>query len=495
MHNDINSTILTIECQLSKIGKEWQDDVLEELISCYGQNKGRNMYITYKSAFTLSYQYEHNSRDAVNDIKYIQEIINNNAVADFNVKFSQALEENEDKLFLRIYLKNKQVVLSDILPTLENIGMKVINENPYTVNLTKHSYVVISKFSLAVADIKFNYDAIMLLLEDALKRIYSGQIENDCLNQLILKASLEVRQVFLIRALSRYLLQTGIVLNQKNIESAIINQAEVIKKLIRLFDIKFNPSINRASDLEEKICTENIIEQLHNVTDINQDKILRALLDIVKSIIRTNFYQKDNNGEYKNYLSFKIKPDLILDMPKPIPMFETFVYSKDVEGVHLRYSKVARGGLRWSDRIDDYRTEVLGLVKAQQVKNALIVPQGAKGGFVSKSVSNNGDHEHNGIASYKIFICGLLDLADNIKNGQIVKPEKVICYDDDDPYFVVAADKGTATFSDIANGVAKTYDFWLDDAFASGGSNGYDHKKWQLLLEGHGNLLNSILRN
>ena len=220
---------------------------------------------------------------------------------------------------------------------------------------------------------------------------------------------------------------------------------------------------------------------------LNEDRILRRYLDLIKATLRTNFYQPDASGENKGYFSFKFDPSAITDLPRPVPKFEIFVYSPRVEGVHLRFGNVARGGLRWSDREEDFRTEVLGLVKAQQVKNAVIVPVGAKGGFVPRRLPVGGGRDEiqaEAIACYRIFISGLLDITDNLKEGEVAPPANVVRHDGDDPYLVVAADKGTATFSDIANGIANEYGFWLGDAFASGGSAGYDHKGMGITAKG-----------
>ena len=293
----------------------------------------------------------------------------------------------------------------------------------------------------------------------------------------MLGATLTGRQVSIIRAVAKYLRQGGIGFSDTYIGRTLLGHADIVRLLIRLFDARLDPDA-RDDDAAERFGKE-IEEALDAVPSLDEDRILRSFLSVVRAIVRTNAFQNDADGKPHPYLSFKLDSSRIPVLPLPKPQFEIFVYSPRVEGVHLRGGKVARGGLRWSDRPEDFRTEVLGLMKAQMVKNALIVPVGAKGGFVVKRPPAEGGREalqQEGIACYKAFLSGMLDITDNIVEGEVVAPKRVVRYDDDDPYLVVAADKGTATFSDIANGVSQSYGFWLGDAFASGGSNGYDHK-------------------
>ena len=298
------------------------------------------------------------------------------------------------------------------------------------------------------------------------------------------------RDVALLRAYARYLKQIRLGFDLSYIASTLVNHADIAKELVRLFKTRFYLARKlTADDLEDKQqkLEQAILAALDNVAVLNEDRILRRYLDLIKATLRTNFYQTDAAGQNKSYFSFKLNPRAIPDIPRPTPKFEIFVYSPRVEGVHLRFGDVARGGLRWSDREEDFRTEVLGLVKAQQVKNAVIVPMGAKGGFIPRRLPVGGSRDDvlaEGIACYRIFISGLLDITDNLKDGAVVPPQNVVRHDGDDPYLVVAADKGTATFSDIANGIAAEYGFWLDDAFASGGSAGYDHKGMGITAKG-----------
>jgi glutamate dehydrogenase len=307
---------------------------------------------------------------------------------------------------------------------------------------------------------------------------------------LVLSAQISWREVFILRAYASYMRQTLFPFSELYIANALVNNGAIATQLITLFNIKFSPVMafeNGSRDAAFTQTYEDIIRRLDAVLNLNEDRILRRFLVLISGSIRTNYFQKNTDNSFKDYLSIKLSPRTIADIPEPRPLYEIFVYSLRTEGVHLRGGKVARGGLRWSDRVQDYRTEVLGLVKAQQVKNAVIVPNGAKGGFVCKQMPQGAGRDavqQEGIACYKIFVRGLLDITDNLINGVLTPPNNVVCYDHDDPYLVVAADKGTATFSDIANSISAEYKHWLGDAFASGGSLGYDHKGMGITARG-----------
>jgi glutamate dehydrogenase len=323
--------------------------------------------------------------------------------------------------------------------------------------------------------------------QDSFRRVWLGELESDGFNALVLRAGLAWRQVVVLRALCKYLRQAGIPFSQIYMEETLAHHPNIARLIVdlflTLFDIDESPERGkRADSLRAKLK-----ESLDAVVSADEDRILRRYVNVVESMLRTNFFQRSKDGEYKPYLSFKLDSSKIEDLPLPKPLREIFVYSPRMEGIHLRFGMVARGGLRWSDRREDFRTEILGLVKAQQVKNAVIVPVGSKGGFVVKRPPASGDREavlKEGIACYQTLIRGLLDLTDNLKGGAVAPPTDVIRRDGDDPYLVVAADKGTATFSDIANAISGDYGFWLGDAFASGGSQGYDHKKMGITARG-----------
>jgi glutamate dehydrogenase len=324
------------------------------------------------------------------------------------------------------------------------------------------------------------------LIEEAMRKVWRGEMENDRFNALVLKATLTWRQVSMLRAYAKYLKQVGFTYSQAAIEHALIQQGTIAATLADYFDARFNPE-EKDRDARQERLLEALEKQLAAVTSAADDKILRRYAEVMQATIRTNYYQVAEDKQAKPVISFKFDSSRVPDLPLPKPYAEIFVYGTRVEGIHLRGGKVARGGLRWSDRHEDFRTEVLGLMKAQMVKNSVIVPVGSKGGFVVKKPPASGGREafmEEGIACYKLYLSGLLDVTDNIAKNKIVPPRQVVRHDDDDPYLVVAADKGTATFSDIANGVSESYGFWLGDAFASGGSAGYDHKAMGITARG-----------
>lgn len=377
------------------------------------------------------------------------------------------------------------------MPILENLGLRVLGEFPYRLRHTNGREFWIHDFAFTAAEgLDLDIQQLNDTLQDAFVHIVRGDAENDAFNRLVLTAGLPWRDVALLRAYARYLKQIRLGFDLGYIASTLNNHTDIARELTRLFKTRFYLARKLSDDdLEDKQLRleQAILTALDDVQVLNEDRILRRYLDLIKATLRTNFYQTDANGQNKSYFSFKFNPHAIPELPKPVPKFEIFVYSPRVEGVHLRFGNVARGGLRWSDREEDFRTEVLGLVKAQQVKNSVIVPVGAKGGFLPRRLPLGGSRDEiaaEGIACYRIFISGLLDITDNLKDGALVPPANVVRHDDDDPYLVVAADKGTATFSDIANGIAIDYGFWLGDAFASGGSAGYDHKKMGITAKG-----------
>lgn len=395
------------------------------------------------------------------------------------------------ELHCKLYHADTPLALSDVLPILENLGLRVLGEFPYRLRHTNGREFWIHDFAFTAAEgLDLDIQQLNDTLQDAFVHIVRGEAENDAFNRLVLTAGLPWRDVALLRAYARYLKQIRLGFDLGYIASTLNNHTDIARELTRLFKTRFYLARKLSEDdLEDKQqrLEQAILTALDDVQVLNEDRILRRYLDLIKATLRTNFYQTDANGQNKSYFSFKFNPHAIPELPKPVPKFEIFVYSPRVEGVHLRFGNVARGGLRWSDREEDFRTEVLGLVKAQQVKNSVIVPVGAKGGFLPRRLPLGGSRDEiaaEGIACYRIFISGLLDITDNLKDGTLVPPLNVVRHDDDDPYLVVAADKGTATFSDIANGIAIDYGFWLGDAFASGGSAGYDHKKMGITAKG-----------
>src|SRR6202011_2653292 len=376
--------------------------------------------------------------------------------------------------------------LSTILPMLEHMGVKVLEQLSHIVEPADMRPIYLSNFGMQpTGGIGLAVEQVKARFEETFARAWHGEIESDDFNRLVLRANLGWRENTILRAYSKYLRQTGFTFSQAYMEQALSANASIAAKLVDLFLARFDPSGSADAAIKTLTLVSEISEALDAVANLDEDRIPRAFLAMIQATTRTNFFQRDSSGAPKSYISFKFNPLLVPGLPDPKPMFEIYVYSTRMEGVHLRGGKVARGGLRWSDRMEDFRTEVLGLMKAQMVKNTVIVPVGSKGGFVLKQPPADRDSLlKEGIACYQNFLRGLLDLTDNLVTGKVVPPTDTIRYDDDDPYLVVAADKGTATFSDIANGVSREYRFWLDDAFASGGSVGYDHKKMGITARG-----------
>jgi glutamate dehydrogenase len=442
---------------------------------------------SYRFAFTSAYREHFGPASAVYDIQRIEALSDEQPIT---MSFYRVLEQSSEILRFKLFVADEPLVLSDVIPVLENLGMRVVGEHPYAVRREDgrqywmHDFTLIYQGSEPV-----ELDEVQDVFQDAFAKIWSGGAENDEFNQLVIGANLNWREVAMLRAYSRYSQQIRFGFSQPYIAGALSSHIQVTRLLVALFRARFEPQrqgSDKVAALAGRI-ESSIVDALDKVANLNEDQILRRFLELIKATLRTSFFQRDADGELKDYFSFKLSPREISDIPLPRPMFEVFVYSARVEGVHLRGGKVARGGLRWSDRLEDYRTEVLGLVKAQQVKNSVIVPVGAKGGFVAKQLPTTGGREawlNEGIASYKIFISALLDITDNLVAGEVVPPVDVVRHDEDDPYFVVAADKGTATFSDIANEIAEDRGFWLGDAFASGGSQGYDHKGMGITARG-----------
>jgi len=484
----IDFDVAEVQARLVDLARSWSDKLFETLIEAFGETRANNLFGKYSDAFSIGYRDEFTTRTAVSDIEHIETLTEENQLS---VSFYRVLEEDSLSLRFKIFRLNKDIPLSDLLPMLEHLGLHVLGGRPYRVDSKAGLSVWIYDFSVRYGDERHvEIDQVKHNFQDAFYQVWNGVAENDGFNELILAVGLDWRAVAMLRAYAKYLKQTGFSFSQYYIKNALISQPAITQLLVDFFNARFSidlPVGENASPQSEDALIAKISDGLELVESLDEDRILRRYLDVMSGTLRTNYFQKDNQGNYKSYFSFKISPREIPDLPKPLPLYEIFVYSPRVEGIHLRSGKVARGGLRWSDRMEDYRTEVLGLVKAQQVKNAVIVPVGAKGGFVAKRLPKSGRREDvmaEVIACYETFIRGLLDITDNLIKGEVIPPPDVIRKDDDDTYLVVAADKGTATFSDIANRISQEYNFWLGDAFASGGSIGYDHKKMGITAKG-----------
>lgn len=476
--NELHYDIHALETKLAEVAKSWQDGLYEVLMDHFGDDKGKKVFAIYRNAFSPGYCANFTPSQAVADIVHIQDISDENALG-MSLYAHPSAEVREVKF--KLYRYHKTVPLSDALPILENLGLRVIGEEPYQIFLQENKQVWINDFLLEFSRATtIEVSAIRDIFQEAFYHIWLGLAENDLFNGLVVGAALSWREISVLRAYTKYLRQAGFTYSADYVAEAFSKYPLIAKLFIELFHGLFDPKLQGTADIEN--IEKTLLEHINQVTLLDEDRIFRRIFAAMKATLRTNFYQKN-----KACLAFKLSSSQIPEMPLPYPMFEIYVYSPRVEGVHLRSSKVARGGLRWSDRKEDFRTEVLGLMKAQQVKNAVIVPSGAKGGFLPKNLPVNGTREEvlqEAIACYQLFIQSLLDITDNRVGDDIVSPQNTVCYDEPDPYLVVAADKGTATFSDIANKIAIDNNFWLGDAFASGGSAGYDHKKMGITARG-----------
>nr|WP_298378422.1 NAD-glutamate dehydrogenase [uncultured Halomonas sp.] len=472
-----------LEKKISSIARSWKDDLQSALVEGFGEEQANVLLNHYRDAFPGSYQDDFTARTAVYDLHHIGELEEG---APISLSLYRLVEEDVEGINLKLFHKDSPIPLSDVLPVMENLGLRVMEERPYGIHAEDRSFWI-HDFALEHhASEIVNLQEMREVFVDAFRRIWTGEAENDSFNRLIIGANLNWREVAMLRGYARYLKQIRFGLSQRYIANALASHPEITRELVTLFELRLDPE-QQERKKETDACLERLNELLDSVASLNDDLLLRRYIELIQATLRTNYYQRADDGGSKSYIAYKLEPTQISDMPKPRPVFEIFVYSPRVEGVHLRGGKVARGGLRWSDRHEDFRTEILGLVKAQQVKNAVIVPVGAKGGFVCKRMPVNADRDaiqKEGIACYQLFIRALLDVTDNLKGSEIVPPEAVVRHDEDDPYLVVAADKGTASFSDIANEISFEYGHWLGDAFASGGANGYDHKKMAITARG-----------
>ncbi|WP_230660050.1 NAD-glutamate dehydrogenase [Psychrobacter sp. I-STPA10] len=504
--NSVNKQQL--EQALGKVMQGWQEGFEKALFNELGEAKANQLLRQYSAHIPASYQEHFDERTAVLDIMRLDSLNEHQSLL---WHLYQSTGNQSNQLNLKLYGRGTPAILSHILPILEKFGVEVVTAQTYDFGTPKtkatneaestatatalwmQEYTLILKGVDAV-----NMAVVRQQFEDSLEQIWNGWVESDYFNELILTTSLDTYDVVVLRALSRYMLQAKAPFSSRYIQQTLVKYSDIAVQLIALFDARMNLAYHtdsgstdmtdsHAAQQRISVCQQQLLAALQDVSSLDEDRILRWYIDLINAMLRSNFYQRDDQGKRKDRLSFKFDAQKIPNLPKPKPMFEIFVYSPRVEAVHLRGGKVARGGLRWSDRMEDFRTEVLGLVKAQMVKNAVIVPVGSKGGFIVKNKTMADGREalqKEGIACYQTFLRGMLDITDNIVDGSIIAPADTVRHDGDDPYLVVAADKGTASFSDIANGIAAEYQFWLDDAFASGGSVGYDHKAMGITARG-----------
>ncbi len=523
--------VAALDAKMAAIVRDWRDELRDQLVAAHGDDEGARIAARWIPALPVGYVDAVTPAGVVADLRQIARLKGPNDLE------QRLYRDPSDPASLRFKLMRAgdAIHLSDALPMMENMGLRVLSEHPYEIELDGAAIggektVHIQDFEVRSA-VDVDITAVSRSFEDAFEHIWSGAAESDGFNRLLLVARLTWRQVSMLRGYCKYLLQTGVPFSQAYMETTLNRYPLIARLLVELFESRFDPAHSSgkdgtgshdeamrqalryeleaitppllkhaASTLTEEIayaraldrdaqidaCNDGLALLLENVASLDEDRILRAYIGAINATLRTSYFQL-HDGKPREYISYKFDGSKVPDLPKPRPYREIFVYAPRIEGVHLRFGPVARGGLRWSDRREDFRTEVLGLVKAQMVKNTVIVPVGSKGGFYVKRPPATPDRDAQlaeGIACYKLFINGLLDITDNLVEGKTVPPKSVIRHDGDDPYLVVAADKGTATFSDIANGVSAEHGFWLGDAFASGGSVGYDHKAMGITAKG-----------
>lgn len=474
-----------IEAELAAAARSWEDDLAVAFESLIGTERGAELNARWSDAFPEAYKEDFDARVGVVDADAIERL---HEGEDFSLNLYQANGSAPDEFRLKLYRTGSAINLSEILPVLERMGARVSDERPYGVEPAGAPEAWIYDFGMTLEGPVRDPETLKKRFESAFGATWAGKTDNDPLNALVVRAGLKWRQIVVLRAYIRWLRQTGLPYGMDFAARALVTNSSLARSLVELFEARFDPSVpdaERATKQEQIV--SSILAELDDVAALDEDRLLRAILIAIQATLRTNLYRTDTRTDAARPLALKIDPQAVPGLPSPRPKFEVWVHGPGVEGVHLRFGSVARGGLRWSDRREDFRTEVLGLVKAQMVKNAVIVPVGAKGGFVVRREIDPGDREAfmaAGIESYRSFVSALLDVTDNLVGGVVVPPPDVVRHDPDDTYLVVAADKGTATFSDIANGVASDYGFWLDDAFASGGSAGYDHKAMGITARG-----------
>jgi glutamate dehydrogenase len=484
--------VRALEGEIRAAIRTWEDGFATALAAAHGARKASSLLARWSNTFPPRYRDAFSPEEAVRDLAELEPLAGKSGTPAIKARAYREPRDAHNAVRLKIYSPGGVLPLSASLPMFENLGFRVIAEDSYPLTLPAGDGwsgeaaildLLMERADGASADLA----ATKSPLEEAFQAIVSGQAENDGFNRLIIGAGIDWVSVNVVRAAAKYARQAGFSFSQDYIEQALARNPDIAGLMVELFHARHAPDVEDRDAAQDAI-RRRIDAALNDVPSLDDDRIIRRIRNIIDCSLRTNFYQRDAAGAGMPYLAIKLDSQKIDELPMPRPLYEIFVYSPEVEGVHLRFGKVARGGIRWSDRREDFRTEVLGLVKAQQVKNAVIVPVGAKGGFYPKRLPANGTREEvqaAGISAYKLFINALLDLTDNIgPDGSMIPPDGVVRHDGDDPYFVVAADKGTATFSDIANGIAEGRGFWLGDAFASGGSHGYDHKKMGITAKG-----------
>lgn len=495
-YESIDSVLL--EQEIVDLTRDWMSGLKEALYAHSGTALAPALIRNWVNAFEPAYQHEYSPAECTHDIACMEELSERD---ELGLRFFHVPGTADDIMRLKLFRLDQSLQLSDMIPMLENLGFRVLGDQPHQITLLDEKKIWMHDFKLRYTmNIQGALDVVAVRehFKEAFLAVWKCHTEDDGFNRLVLAARLDWQSAALFRAYATYLKQLGSPFGLAFIAEVLSGHLDITRNFLALFRFKFDPRLYAAStDSEEENrahraervqrLAEKIIGELEHVANRNEDELIRQYLQMLLATSRTNFFQHREAEESEDYIAIKVETFKLDFAPQPRPMFEIYVHSPRFEGVHLRGGKVARGGIRWSDRMEDYRTEVLGLVKAQQVKNAVIVPTGAKGGFVARQADQSAGREawlQEGIACYRLFISALLDLTDNRVDGHIVSPQNVVCADDEDPYLVVAADKGTATFSDTANEISAQYGHWLGDAFASGGSNGYDHKAMGITARG-----------
>jgi glutamate dehydrogenase len=479
-----------VEAEVAAVARTWEDRFSDAVrLSGLPTDQLADILARYGQAFPAGYREAYGAAEALADLAVVESLTPDEPL---RLRAYRKDGDGRTQFRFKLYRPRDPAPLADVLPILENMGLKAMVETGFPVSPKGRDPVWIHDFDLLDEHGEhLVFEEVKQAFEEAFTAVWTGRTENDGFNRLVLELSISWRDAALIRALARHRQQSGLDPSQRVQEAALSAHPGVTRLILDLFRTKFHPAIRADLATRQAQAAEvmgEITAALQLVESLDEDRVLRRIALLVGAIQRTNYYQPGADGQPKPYISFKVASQELADLPLPKPYREIFVWATHVEGVHLRFGPVARGGLRWSDRRDDFRTEVLGLAKAQQVKNAVIVPVGSKGGFYPKQLPKGGGADAvraEGIRAYTTFLQGLLDITDNLTPaGKVTPPEHVVVHDGDDPYLVVAADKGTATFSDIANGIAQSYGFWLDDAFASGGSAGYDHKVMGITARG-----------
>ncbi|HEV7632015.1 MAG TPA: NAD-glutamate dehydrogenase [Steroidobacteraceae bacterium] len=481
--------VAQLEAAIAASAVTWRDSLRTALAGRTDAASAARLAAAYAQRLPHAYQDEVGARQAVADVLDLAQLT---AQVPLRLHLGRATGDAGQRVHLRRVALGAATPISDILPVLENFGLRVIAEQAWTLHTESDQPAVIQDLALEQRDgLRIDVDRDAPKFLEALTLTLDGTTENDGFDRLLLLAQLDAREILVLRACCRYLLQSGLPFSQAYMERVLAAHSRVAQLLARLFRLRLDPALPRKAALRDAARVAAAIRaQLERVASLDEDRILRSLLLLQLAITRTSHFQPRvgaRAGAIAQTLSIKLDPRLLPDLPKPVPLHEIYVYGVRVEGVHLRMGNVARGGLRWSDRREDFRTEVLGLMKAQHVKNSLIVPVGAKGGFVVRRLSPTDTREaqqREVVDCYSLFVGALLDVTDNLRGKQVLPPAATVRHDADDPYFVVAADKGTATFSDTANAIALARGFWLGDAFASGGSAGYDHKAMGITARG-----------